>query len=119
PGLKRSRCLLVSCSRSNRTCAICPSAAGKARQAPGIAAKPLAFANRRASPGRSAHIASHDAPVANVMGMADGAGAISNTECMRLSVVDDGAEGGRRGVSSYQRLGLTVYCSRVQIDQFA
>src|SRR6266705_3208678 len=85
-------------SRPNTTCAICPSAEGKARHAPGLAAKPLASANCRACAGSAVETASHVAFVANVMGMADAAGAVSNTEGMLLSVfILDGPRGGRGG----------------------
>src|SRR5216684_1957600 len=94
PGLNRSRDLLASSSRPNTTCAICPSAAGKARHAPGLAAKPLASANCRACAGSPAQIASHVALVANVMGIADVAGEVWNTECMLFSVFHWG-RGGR------------------------
>jgi hypothetical protein len=50
-----------------------------------LAAKPLASANCRASTGRPVQIESHVALVAKVMGMADGAGAVANTECMLIS----------------------------------
>jgi hypothetical protein len=64
------------------TCAMSPSAVGKVRQAPGFAAKPLATANWRARAGSSAQIASHVVLVANVMGIAEVAGAVSNMEDM-------------------------------------
>jgi hypothetical protein len=83
-----------------------------------LAAKPLACANCRASAGRPAQIASQVALVANVIGMADGAGAVSNTDCMRFSVFHWNGQGGVAG-SINQTLGLTVYCWRVQPDQIA
>src|SRR5438445_304111 len=47
----------------NRTPAICPPAVGRVRYAPGLPAKPLASANRRActasSPRAATHVASH------------------------------------------------------------
>src|ERR1700687_3953459 len=93
PGLNRSRYLAVSSSRPNTMCAILPSAAGSVRHDPGLAAKPLASANCRASPGRPAQIASHVALVAKLMGMAVTAGAVSNTECMLFSGFDETGQG--------------------------
>jgi ApbE superfamily uncharacterized protein (UPF0280 family) len=58
-----------------------------------LAANPLARANCREGAGRSAEIASHVAFVANVMGMAGVAGAVSNAGCMLLSVFDEGNVG--------------------------
>src|SRR5437660_8562795 len=84
PGLNRSRDLLVASSRPNSTCATCPSAAGSVRHAPGLPAKPLLEANCRAAAGNSALIACHVDLVTNVMGMADAAGAVSNTDGMLL-----------------------------------
>src|SRR5437588_12741822 len=80
PGLNRSRDLLVASSRPNSTWAICPSVAGSVRHAPGLPAKPLLEANCRPSAGSSALIACHVDLVTNVMGMADVAGAGSDTD---------------------------------------
>jgi hypothetical protein len=64
-----------------------PSGAGSIRHFPGFAAKPLACANCRAWAGSSLLIASQLAVVTKVMGMADAAGAVSNTDGMRVSIV--------------------------------
>src|SRR5690348_2501843 len=84
PGLNRSRDLPFASSSPNSTCAIFPSGAGRVKHAPGLAAKPLLDANCRACAGNSALIASHVDLVAKVMGMADAAGAVSNTDGMLL-----------------------------------
>ena len=68
------------------TWAIWPSAAGRIRHLPGLAVKSLASANCRAGAGSSSRIASHVALVAKTMGIAEAAGAVSNTECMLVSV---------------------------------
>jgi hypothetical protein len=47
--------------------------------------------------------------VANVIGMAEGAGAVSKAECMLFSVSCDGA-GRSQPRSINGPLGLTVYC---------
>src|SRR4051812_36104036 len=60
-----------------------PSSAGNARHAPAFAAKPLAMANCRAGWGSCALIASQLDLVANVIGMADAPGTVSNTDFMR------------------------------------
>src|SRR5215468_7587132 len=67
------------------TCAIAPSGAGRIRHLPGFAAKPLASANCRAWSGNEFLIASQFALLANVMGMALAAAAVSNTEGMLVS----------------------------------
>ncbi len=64
-----------------------PSAAGKARDLPGLASKPLASANWRAGAGNSLRIASHVALVTKVIGVTAVVGAVSNTDGMRLSAV--------------------------------
>ncbi len=56
--------------------------AGNASQAPGFATNPLARANCREGSGRPAEMVSHVAFVANVIGMADAAAAVSNPEDM-------------------------------------
>ena len=56
---------------------------------PGFAAKSLASANCRAGAARPSRIACHLVLVANVIGMAGAAGAVSNTDCMRLSVLSE------------------------------
>src|SRR3954447_2496687 len=93
PGLNGSQCLLLSSSKPKMIWAILPSAPGRARYAPGFAVKALASANRRASPGMPALIASHVGLVAKVMGIADAAGAVANTGCILFSGLDETGQG--------------------------
>ena len=85
---------------ASRTWAMLPSAEGSVRHAPGLAAKPLACANCRASPGSSAQTACHVALVAKVIGTADAAGAVSNGECMMFSSFDRNEGGGSGSIAT-------------------
>src|SRR5437868_2870106 len=98
PGLNGSQCLLLSSSKPKMIWAILPSAPGRARYAPGFAVKALANANRRASPGMPALIASQVALVAKVIGIADAAGAVANTGCILFSGLD---EAGRAAIPKH------------------
>jgi hypothetical protein len=82
------------------------------RNAPGFAVKPLPSANCRASAGRPAEIASQVALVVNVIGVADAAGAVSNTEFMLLSVFNR-TEGNQTGQAKPDVAGLSGFLQRL------
>src|SRR5580704_9816047 len=82
PGRNRSRDLVSSSSRPNSTCAMCPSAVGRTRHAPGFAAKPFAMANWAACGGSAARTVSQLDLVVKVIGTADVAGEVANGEVM-------------------------------------